>query len=79
MTPPPFSIAPRWKEEVVYTEAEHHVFYCGWGIQPPVLYVPSAADWDRVMPPFLRGRRELILDRLRQYSGHVLEEEPSVR
>ena len=65
----------RWKEEVVYWEGENgYVLDGGWGVEPPVLYVPTAALWDDVVPPWLRGRRAEVLGRLARRSHHVIEE-----
>jgi hypothetical protein len=70
-----FEIEQRWKEEVIYWEGPRGYFLAaGWGGTPPVLAVPTAALWDQVVPPWLRGRRDEVLARLREHSGHVLEE-----
>lgn len=67
----------RWKEQLVYEEdGQAYAFECGWGASPPHVYVPAAEDWDAVVPPFLRGRREEMLALLRAKSGHVVDEEP---
>lgn len=72
---PAFHVEQKWKEEVVYREgARTYTFDAGWGVAPPVLYVPTAELWAAVMPPWLRDRRAEVLDRLRQRSGHVIEE-----
>jgi hypothetical protein len=72
-----FKLYPKWKEELVYEEGENvYAFQCGWGVEPPHVDVPAAADWDAVMPPFLRGRREELLKLLREKSGHVVDELP---
>lgn len=65
----------KWKEELVYEEdGKSHSFECGWGVTPGVVYVPAAEDWDEVVPDFLKGRREEMLKRLREKSGHTVEE-----
>lgn len=46
----------------------------GWGVEPPVVYVPSAALWDQVVPPWLLGRRVEVVDRLAQRSKRVVED-----
>jgi len=72
---PGYEIELRWKEEVVYWESGHgYVLEAGWGVDPPVLYVPSAALWDDVVPAWLSGRRAEVLDRLVRRSGHVVKE-----
>lgn len=72
---PSFRIQQKWKEEVLYREGERSFsFDAGWGVAPPVLYVPTAELWAQVMPAWLRDRRDEVLDRLRHASGHVIEE-----
>lgn len=65
------------KELFEYREGDAHYFFgAGWGVKPPVLYVPRAEMWDQVMPEQFRGRREQILERLlrfRETRRHVLE------
>jgi hypothetical protein len=69
-----YRIESRWKEEVVYWEdCRGVVFDAGWGVKPPVLYVPTAAFWDQIVPSWLRGRRDQVIERLREHSGHVVE------
>lgn len=46
----------------------------GWGVEPPVLYVPSAGLWDRVGPPWLLGRRAEVVNRLAQRSKHLVQD-----
>jgi hypothetical protein len=71
-----FRIESRWKEEVIYWEGDHGFrFDAGWGVDPSVLYVPSAGIWQEVMPAWLRDRRDDVLARLRQHSGHILQED----
>ena len=71
-----FDLEFRWKEELVYWEGDRGcVFEGGWGVQPPVTVVPDASTWDRVVPEWLRGRRDEVCERLRAEPGHVLREE----
>ena len=70
-----FQIEHRWKEEVIYWEGSAgYRLDGGWGVSPPVLYVPSATIWDEVVPVWLRGRHDEVVARLRAYGEHVLEE-----
>jgi hypothetical protein len=49
------------KESVEYREGEAtYEFFLG-----PVVEVPRAEDWDRVMPEAFRGRRDEIVGRLK--------------
>jgi hypothetical protein len=67
----------RWKEEVIYWEGDRgFMFDGGWGVDPPVTYVPDAASWDAFVPEWMRGRREEIVGRLRAEPGHVVLEAP---
>lgn len=62
-----------WKEELHYWEGHRcQVFHCGWGIAPPVVFLPSAPGWDAKMPRWLHGRRAEIVDRIEQHSDHVV-------
>jgi hypothetical protein len=73
-----FQIEHRWKEEVIYWEGS--TGFCldaGWGVSPPILYVPSATLWDQVVPVWLRGRRDEVIARLQAHGEHVLEETDS--
>jgi hypothetical protein len=61
---------------LTYWERGHgFVFNCGWGVAPGTVYVPSEEYWDKVVPPWLVGRRTEVLDRLAKHSGHVVKEE----
>ena len=69
-----FSVQSEWKELVHYREGDRQMtFDAGWGVKPPVLYVPDVSIWDDVVPPWLVGRRAQVTARLRAHSGHVLE------
>jgi hypothetical protein len=64
----------RWKEEVIYWESDRgFIFDGGWGISPPVTFVPDGQTWDAVVPSWLRGRREEVVARLAAHPGHVVE------
>lgn len=70
----------RWKEEVVYWEGRRgYVFPGGWGVTPPVTYVPTDDAWDRVMPEWLKGRRNEVVRRLEVEPGHTLRVDPGYR
>ncbi|MFB2585832.1 hypothetical protein [Herbiconiux liukaitaii] len=72
-----FEVEARWKEEVYYWEGERgFLFDAGWGVEPPVLYVPTAEDWEACTPPWMHGRRDLILSRLDGFARHRLREGP---
>jgi hypothetical protein len=70
-----YRVESRWREEVVYWEGSRGVvFDAGWGVKPPILYVPTQSVWDEAVPPWLRGRSTEVIARLREHSGHVVEE-----
>lgn len=72
-----FEVQGRWKEEVLYWEGSRgYLFDAGWGVSPPVLYVPSDEEWDSVTAEWMIGRREEIVARLVEHSGHVVREGP---
>jgi hypothetical protein len=60
-----FHIEPRYlQEEVSYREGERaYLFDATWG-KLWRLYVPSRRIWYDVMPEWLRGRREIVIERL---------------
>lgn len=63
----------RWKEELHYCEGERsQVFHCGWGVSPPVVFLPSEHTWDAKLPAWLHGRRAEVVGRIEQHSGHVV-------
>ena len=65
-----------WKEILTVTDENGHafVFSCGWGVEPPVAYVPAEADWARCMPPWLHARRDEVTA-LMKSMGHVVHED----
>lgn len=72
-----FEVEPRWKEQVFYREnGREFLFDGGWGVTPPSLYVPTAAAWDRCTPSWLQGRRDIVIERLAQATGHRIVEGP---
>lgn len=66
-----YSIEHRWKEETVYWEGQQgFLFDGGWGVEPPVLYVPASDIWSEVMPEWLRLDGAEVVARLAGFSGH---------
>jgi hypothetical protein len=75
-----FEVESRWKEQVFYWEGERgFLFDAGWGVSPPVLYVPPADEWEGCTPAWMHGRRDLILSRLEARSRHRIAEGPYPR
>lgn len=71
-----FGIEFRRKEQVVYWEGDQGcVFQGGRGVDPLVTVVPDASTWDRAVPNWLQGRRDEVLERLRDQPDHVVREE----
>ena len=64
-----------WKEILTVTDEDGRsfTFYCGWGVEPPVAYVPAEADWGRTMPGWLHERRADVITLL-ESMGHVVDE-----
>ena len=60
---------------LVYWEGDHGFqFDCGWGVNPPVVYLPNSQLWDEVVPDWLVGRRAEVEERLRRHSGYTVAE-----
>lgn len=58
---------------LVYWEGDHGFqFDCGWGVSPPVVFIPESHLWDDVVPDWLVGRRAEVAERLRRYSGYTV-------
>jgi hypothetical protein len=75
----PFEIQFRWKEEVIYWEGDRgFVFDSGWGRDPIETYVPDDEYWDRVMPDWLVGRRDVVVARLVASPSHVVRADPGL-
>ena len=71
-----FRISYEWKEMLTYWEGDKgFVFECGWGVDPGTVVVPNDEYWDKVVPPWLVGRRAEVVDRLTKHSGHIVKEE----
>lgn len=63
-------------EMLAYWEGDDgFLFHGGWGVSPPVVAVPSAQVWDEVTPPWMHGRRDVVLARLRDDAGHRMSED----
>ena len=59
------------QEMLEYWEGDHgYLFDCAWGVTPGKLFVPPASIWDVSVPAWMRGRRELVIERLRERSDH---------
>lgn len=66
-----------WKEILTVTgeDGQSFVFSCGWGVEPPVAYIPAPADWRRTVPPWLHDRRDEVIA-LMESMGHVVHDGP---
>lgn len=66
-----------WKEIISVTDEQGRSFVvsCGWGVEPPVAYLPAAAAWRRTVPPWLADRRDEVIAVVTSL-GHVVHEEP---
>lgn len=65
-----------WKEIVVISDEEGRTYIvnCGWGVEPPVAYIPAAAIWRAKVPDWLRDRRDEVIAVLRSLHHDVDEE-----
>jgi hypothetical protein len=64
-----------WKEIITVTDedGQSFTFSCGWGVEPPVAYIPAEADWRRSMPPWLHERRGEVITLL-ESMRHVVDD-----
>lgn len=64
-----------WKEIIVVSDEEgrSHVVSCGWGVEPPVAYLPAAATWREQMPAWLHERRDEVIAVLESLQ-HVVDD-----
>jgi hypothetical protein len=67
----------RWKEQLIITDENGcaFTFDCGWGVTPPVAYVPGPAEWAPSVPPWLRDRRSEVIAAM-ELTGHVVKDGP---
>jgi hypothetical protein len=74
-----YQIQIRTREDFIYWEGDKGFWFeTGWGVEPPIILVPSAEQWLAVMPTWMRDHRDLILERIERDSGHVPISEPMV-
>ena len=74
---PPYRIEFRWKEQVIYWEGGRGCVFDGaWGVDPPWTVVPNADTWDAVVPEWLAGRHDEVVERLRAEPNHDVKETP---
>ena len=68
---------PRWKEELIINDESGRTFTfdCGWGVNPPVAYVPPPAKWQSCVPVWLRDRRAEVIEAMKN-TGHVVKDGP---
>lgn len=67
----------QWKEIIIITDEldNSYVVNCGWGVEPPVAYIPAASVWKEKTPPWLHDRRDEVVERLKLHK-HLIEDEP---
>ena len=72
-----YRIEFRWKEQVIYWEGDSgFIFDGGWGVRPPVTYVPDLGTWDSIVPEWLKGRHDEVVGHLRERRDHEVVETP---
>ena len=69
--------SPQWKEELIITDESGRAFTfdCGWGVTPPVAYVPAVVDWAKCVPTWLHERRDEAIAAMK-LTGHVVKDGP---
>ena len=67
-----------WKEIIVVSDEEGrtYVVSCGWGVEPPVAYIPAASIWRAKVPTWLHDRRDEVIAVLESLH-HVVDDVPS--
>ena len=65
----------QWKEELIVIDEQGNSFCfgCGWGVEPPVAYIPAEKDWTRCVPDWLHARRDEVIEVMKQ-QDHVVHE-----
>jgi len=68
----------QWKEIIIVSDEEgrEYVVSCGWGTEPPVAYIPSAADWPQRVPAWLHERRAEVVALLEAHCHRVDDTTP---
>ncbi len=66
-----------WKEVLIVTDeaSRSFTFSCGWGVEPPVAYLPGESEWRRCVPPWLGERRGEVIAVMTQM-GHKVAAGP---
>ena len=64
-----------WKETTIVKDEEGRtfVFDGGWGVSPPVAYVPIEEDWSRCVPDWLAHRRDEVIKAI-QETGQIVKD-----
>ncbi len=67
----------QWKEQLFIRneDGKEFLFDCGWGVEPPVAYLPAASDWRRCTPSWLHKQRQEVIA-VMQHHGHRVEDGP---
>jgi hypothetical protein len=65
----------QWKELLIVEDeiGNNFCFMCGWGVEPPVAYIPPPDDWAKCVPEWLRERRDEVIDEMKKQK-HLVEE-----
>jgi hypothetical protein len=69
-----FRVEIQHREVIAYWEGDRgFLFDAAWGAKPRTLFVPTEEAWDDVVPDWLRGRRDVVLQRLAAATKHRIE------
>lgn len=72
-----FTLSNPERETIVYSEGDRRwSLLAAWGVSPPEVRVPRPEVWDAVVPPWLRGRYDIVTSRLIEHSGHTVVFDP---
>ncbi len=76
----PLSAKAQWKETLIVADGSGRdfAFDCGWGVDPPVAYIPPVVDWPYCVPAWLLNRRDEVVKAMIE-AGHVVHEGPYPR
>jgi hypothetical protein len=63
-----------WKEELYISNEQGRSFRfdCGWGVDPPVAYIPPAEQWTSCVPAWLHARRDEVIQVMKAVNHRVL-------
>ena len=63
-----------WKEvlHIFDEQGRTFIFDCGWGVDPPVAYVPPTEQWRASVPAWLHDRRDEVIAAMKAANHQVI-------